>query len=87
MLHVLLDFLVSKGLLATGGGAPGPDPLRRPPPPHPPPCWFLAGKCRTMGAEGPKEILLELVEGEKMGFQPMCPYSNYSGFSGEPNNG
>ena len=35
------------------GGAPGPDPLRRlPPPPPPPPPWKLAGKCRTMGAEG-----------------------------------
>ena len=35
---------------ATTGGTPGPDPLRRPPPP--PPCRVLAGKCRTMGAEG-----------------------------------
>ena len=35
------------------GGTPAPDPLHRPPPPSPPPPpWKLAGKCRTMGAEG-----------------------------------
>ena len=28
----------------------------------------------------PKEILLDLVEGEKMGFHPMCLYSKYSVF-------
>ena len=28
----------------------------------------------------PKQILLELVEGEKMGFHPMCLYSKYSVF-------
>ena len=40
-------------LLRTTGGSPAPDPLRRlPPPPPPPPPWKLAGKCRTMGAEG-----------------------------------
>ena len=32
-------------------------------------------------------ILLELVEGKKMGLHPMCLYSKYSVFSGEPNNG
>ena len=40
--------LARNGMLSTGG-TPGPDPLRRPPPP---PCRVLAGKCRTMGAEG-----------------------------------
>ena len=35
----------------------------------------------------PKEILLDLVEGEKLGFCPMCLYSKYSVFSGEPNSG
>ena len=37
------------GVSTRGGGAPGPNPLRRAPPP---PCWVLARKCRTMGAEG-----------------------------------
>ena len=31
--------------------------------------------------------MLDLVEGGKMGFHPMCLYSKYSVFSGEPNNG
>ena len=35
----------------------------------------------------PKENLLDLVEGEKKGFHPMCLYSKYSDFLGEPNNG
>ena len=35
----------------------------------------------------PKEILLDLVEGEKMGFHPMCLNSKYSVFLGEPNSG
>ena len=35
----------------------------------------------------PKEILLDLVEGEKLGFHPMCLYSKYSVFLGEPNSG
>ena len=35
----------------------------------------------------PKEILLDLVEGEKMGFHPMCLYSKYSVFLGEPHSG
>ena len=33
----------------------------------------------------PKENLLDLVEGEKMGFHLMCLYSKYSVFLGEPN--
>ena len=66
----------------TGGGRGGWDPLRRLL------LLVLAGKCRTMGRQRrPKEILLELVEGEKRGFHPMCLYSKYSVFSGEPNNG
>ena len=41
-----------------------------------------------LGTHNPRlGILLELVEGEKMGFHPMCLYSKYSVFSGEPNNG
>ena len=68
------------------GGAPGPDPLRRPPPPP---------SSLVFGWEVPdhqrrrrlKEILLEPLEGQKMGFQPMCLYSKYSVFSGERNNG
>ena len=35
----------------------------------------------------PSEILLDLVEGEKLGFHPMCLYSKYSVFLGEPNSG
>ena len=35
----------------------------------------------------PKQILLDLVEGEKLGFCPMCLYSKYSVFLGEPNSG
>ena len=64
-----------------GGGAPGPDPLRRPPPPS------LLGFGWGVPDHGrqrrPKEILLDLVEGEKMGFHPMCLYSKYSVFLGE----
>ena len=85
-------FFPFASLQLAGGGAPGPDPLRRLPPP--PPCRVLAPNCRTMGAEGdhgrrrrPKEILLDLVEGEKLGFCPMCLYSKYSVFLGEPNSG
>ena len=38
-----------------------------------------------MGAEGgPKQNLLDLVEGEKMGFHPMCLYSKCSAFSENP---
>ena len=35
----------------------------------------------------PKANLLDLVEGEKLGFHPMCLYSKYSVFVGEPNSG
>ena len=35
----------------------------------------------------PEEILLDLVEGENMGFHPMCLYSKYAVFLGEPNGG
>ena len=60
------------------GGAPGPDPLRRLPPPS------LLGFGPEVPDHGrrrrPKEILLDLVEGEKMGFHPMCVYSKYSVF-------
>ena len=53
------------------GGAPGPDPLRRPPPP---PSLLRSGpEVPDHGRRRrPKEILLGLVEGEKMGFHPMC---------------
>ena len=69
-----------------GGGAPGPDPLRRPPPPP-----SLPGFGPEVPVHGrrrrPKEILLDLVHGEKLGFCPMCLYSKYSVFLGEPNSG
>ena len=68
------------------GGAPGPDPLRRLPPPP-----SLPGFGPEVPDHGrrrrPKEILLDLVEGEKLGFCPMCLYSKYSVFLGEPNSG
>ena len=67
-----------------GGGAPGPDPLHRPSPPPAGFGWEVPDHGRR---RRPKEILFELVEGEKMGFHRMCLYSKYSGFSGEPNNG
>ena len=68
------------------GGLPGPAPLRRLPPPHP---------TLEIGTEvpdhqrqrRPKANLLDLVKGQKMGFHPMCLYSKYSVFSGEPNDG
>ena len=60
-----------------------------PPPPPPPPS--LLGFGPEVPDHGrrrrPKEILLDLVEGEKMGFHPMCLYSKYSFFLGEPNSG
>ena len=48
--------------------------------PTPPP--FLLGFGPEVPDHGrqrrPKEILLDLVEGEKLGFHPMCLYSKYS---------
>ena len=69
-----------------GGGAPGPDPLRPlPPPPLPPgigPRVPDHGRQRRL-----QQILLHLVEGDKMGFHHMFLYSKYSDFSGELNIG
>ena len=48
-----------------------------PPPPPPPPSVL------EFGWEVPGN-LLDLVEDEKMGFHPLCLYSKYSDFSGEP---
>ena len=59
------------------GGSPGPDPLRRPPPPSLEIGWKVPDHGRQ---RRPKENLLELVEGEKMGFHPMCLHSKYSVF-------
>ena len=59
------------------GGSPAPDPLRR----LPPPSLEIGSKVPDHGRRRrPKQILLELVEGEKMGFYPMCLYSKYSIF-------
>ena len=55
------------------GGAPGPDPLRRLPPP---PLLGFGPEVPDHGRQRrPKEILLDLIEGEKMGFHRMCLYS------------
>ena len=44
-------YVVAKSVCSTGGGGgAGTGPFTPTPPPLP--CWFLAGKCRTMGAEG-----------------------------------
>ena len=64
------------------GGSPAPDPLRRPPPPPPPPHSLEIGpKVPDHGRRRRlKQTLLEPVEGEKMGYHPMCLYSKYSVF-------
>ena len=68
-----------------GGGAPGPDPLRQLPPPF---LLVFGWEVLDHGRQRrPKELLPELVEGEKMGFHPICLHSKYSVFSGEPNHG
>ena len=54
------------------------------PPPSPPPLLGFGPEVPDHGRRRrPKEIL----EGEKMGFHPMCLYSKYSFFLGEPNSG
>ena len=62
----------------TTGGSPAPDPLRRLPPPPP---LEIGWKVPDHGRQRrPKGNLLELVEGEKMGFRPTRLYSKYSVF-------
>ena len=58
------------------------------PPLPPPPSLEIGWKVTDHGRRRrPKEILPDLVQGEKMGFHPMCLYSKCSVFGGEPNNG
>ena len=58
------------------------------PPPPPPSLPGFGPEVPDHGRRRrPKEILLDLVEGEKLGFCPMCLYSKYSVFLGEPNSG
>ena len=65
------------GLAGTGPFTPTP-----PPSPPPPPSLEIGWKVPDHGRQRrPKQILLELVEGEKMGFHPMCLYSKYCFFS------
>ena len=86
--YTILRLVVIEDASVTGGPL-GLDPLRRLPPPPPPPPSLLGfgpevpdhGRRRR-----PKEILLDLIEGE-MGFHPMCLYSKYSVFLGEPHSG
>ena len=61
-----------------GGGGAGTGPFT----PTPPPSLLAFGwKVPRHGRRRrPKEILLDLVEGEKMGFYPMCLYSKCSVF-------
>ena len=87
--YQVVDYISKDVYLVVGegtGGPPGPDPLRRLPPPP-----SLPGFGPEVPDHGrrrrPKEILLDLVEGEKLGFCPMCLYSKYSVFLGEPNSG
>ena len=68
----------ASGIHATGG-SPAPDPLRRLPPLPPPPPLEIGPKVPDHGRRRrPKQILLEPVEDEKMGYHPMCLYSKYS---------
>ena len=65
------------------GGLAGTRPftLTPPPSPPPPPSLEIGWKVPDHGCQRrPREILLELAEGEKMGFHPMCLYSKYSVF-------
>ena len=49
--------------------------------PPPPPLLSFGREVPDHGRRSrPQESLLDLVEGEKMGFHPMCPYSKYSVF-------
>ena len=57
-----------------GGAGTGPFTLTPPPPSLLVFGWEVPDHGRQ---RRPKELLLELVEGEKMGFQPMCMYSNF----------
>ena len=72
-----------------GGGALGPDLLRRLTPPPPPPSHSLLCFGWKVPEHGrrtpPKEILLGLLESEIMGFHPLCLYPKSSVFLGEPN--
>ena len=58
------------------GGSPRPDPLPQPPPP--PSLPEFGRKVPDHGRQRrPKENLLDLVEGDKIGFHLMCLYSKY----------
>ena len=60
------------------GGPAGPDPLRRFAPPPPPSLPGFGPEVPDHGRRRrAKEILLDLVEGEQLGFCPMCLYSKY----------
>ena len=64
-------------VLLYNGGLAGTGPFT----PTPPPSLEIGWKVPDHGRQRrPKQILLELVEGEKMGFHPMCLYSKYSVF-------
>ena len=63
-----------------GGGA-GTGPFTPTPPPSSPPSLEIGWKVPHHGRRRrPKEIVPDLVEGEKMGFRPMCLYSKCSVF-------
>ena len=69
---------------ATGGGVAGPGSFT----PTPPPSLEIGTDVPDHQRQRrPKANLLEPLEDQKMGFHPMCLYSKYSVFSGEPNDG
>ena len=91
MWYLTYDTMCSQ-LLYSGGvvarGAAGTGPFTPTPPPPPPSLPGFGPEVPDHGRRRrPKEILLDLVEGEKLGFCPMCLYSKYSVFLGEPNSG
>ena len=85
-LHGVGRMYISLGCVCMRGSAF--PPTERPGAPPPPPTLEIGTKVLDHWRQRRlKENLLDLVEGEKMGFHPKWLYSKYSVFSGESNNG